>query len=395
MHSIWDQYREEFPITKKTTYLANAAISPIPKTVYSRALGFYEDVLNNGSLFWESWMDTVGETRELYAKFIGASGPEEIAFTHSTSEGMNTIAHMVSSKGIAILNDLEYPSTNLPWINKNQGNVRFVKSRDGKKILLEDISNMVEDNIKANESSKQKNMKTIVTSHVQFSTGFRQDLLNLGRLASQRNLYFVVNSTQSLGALYLNVREYNIDFMVSSGHKWMLSSFGIGTLFIKKDHLLDTSVSLPPFFSQSGQAAVDRYDINSQINLSSTATRFEVGSPPIQNIFAFNAALKFITKIGIRNIEDRILHLTGYLISKIEGTEFEILSPIQNRDDRSGIIIFRPKNKREPSEIVAELEKKHNVIVSARGKGIRVSPHFYNNEQDIDTLINAVKKICM
>ncbi len=387
MHSIWDQYRKEFPITKKMTYLANAAISPVPKTVYNKALEFYEDILNNGSLYWKSWMDTIEQTRRLYAEFIGASGPEEIAFTHSTSEGMNIIAHMISNKGTVISNDLEYPSTNLPWINKNQENIKFVNSRDGKKIQIEDISHII-------ENSTKGNVKTILTSHVQFSTGFRQDLLNLGRLTNQRNIYFVVNSTQSLGALYLDVKEYNIDFMVSSGHKWMLSSFGIGGLYVNKDHLLDSNVSLPPFFSQSGQMVIDRYDLNTKMDLSPTATRFEIGSPSIQNIFALNAALKFISKIGIKKIESRILQLTDYLISKAEGTEFEILSPIQNRNERSGIIIFRPRNKRDPSEIVAELEKKHNVIVSARGKGIRVSPHFYNNEEDIDMLIKAVKKIC-
>ncbi len=394
MHSVWDNYRKEFPITQKITYLANAAISPIPKTVYNKALEFYDDILNNGSLSWKSWMDTVDQTRELYAEFIGASGPEEIAFTHSTSEGMNIVAHMISGKGIVISNDLEYPSTNLPWINKNQENIKFVNSRDGKKIRIEDISYTIENNLKNIDNNNKGNVKTIVTSHVQFSTGFRQDLLNLGKLTNQRNLYFVVNSTQSLGALYLDVKEYNIDFMVSSGHKWLLSSFGIGGLYVKRDHLRDANVSLPPFFSQSGQMVIDRYDLNTKMDLSPTATRFEIGSPSIQNIFALNAALKFISKIGIKKIESRIMELTDYLISKVECTEFEILSPIENRNDRSGIIIFRPKNKRDPSEIVTELEKKYNVIVSARGKGIRVSPHFYNNEEDIDRLIKAVKKIC-
>jgi len=82
-------------------------------------------------------------------------------------------------------------------------------------------------------------VKTVVTSHVQYSTGYRQDLEALGEITTKNGFYFVVNSTQSLGALQFNVKDFAIDFMVSNGHKWMLSSFGIGVLYIKKKYLRD------------------------------------------------------------------------------------------------------------------------------------------------------------
>src|SRR5947199_310219 len=92
--------------------------------------------------------------------------------------------------------------------------------------------------------------KTIVISHVQYSTGWRQDLTELGELTSKKGLYLVVNPTQSLGALYFNVRDFNIDFMASNGHKWILSSFGIGAIYLKKEYLEDLKHFKPPFFSQ-------------------------------------------------------------------------------------------------------------------------------------------------
>jgi selenocysteine lyase/cysteine desulfurase len=381
----WVKLRDDFPITKKYAYLANAAIAPIPMPVYNEVSRFYQDVLNHGQTLWEDWEIKMEQTRDMYAKFIGADNREEIAFTHSTSQGMNIIAHMLSDKGIVISNELEFPSSNLPWLNRDKDNVKFVKAKDDNKIQIENIAKMVDDNSKT---------KTLVTSHVQYSTGFRQDLKELGRLTKQKGLYFVVNPTQSLGALYFNVRDFGIDFMASNGHKWMLSSFGIGAIYMKRKYLRDVENFKPPFFSQFGQKRRENFDNNMKINMSNTATRFELGTPHFPNIVALNAALRYISKIGIKHIEKRILNLTEYLIDNLQNMKLQILSPIEERKYRSGIILFKARNKK-PVDIVMELEKRSNIIVSARGKGIRVSAHFYNNEDDIDKLIVSLKRILL
>ena len=380
----WNKLRQDFPVTTKYAYLANAAIAPIPMPVYNEVSKFYQDILNHGQALRDEWEAKMEQTRDLYAKFIGAENRDEIAFTHSTSEGMNIIAHMLSGKGIVISNELEFPSSNLPWLNKNTDNIKFVKAQDDNKILIEDIAKAVQQN--------SKRAKTVVTSHVQYSTGFRQDLEELGRLTKQKGLYFVVNPTQSLGALYFNVKDFGIDFMASNGHKWMLSSFGVGAIYIKRKYLRDAENFKPPFFSQSGQKNRENFDTNMKMNMSNSATRFEIGTPNLPNIVALNAALKYISKIGIRNIEKRILNLTDYLIDNLEKMKLQILSPIEEKKYRSGIILFKARRKK-PLEIVTELGKRNNIIVSARGKGIRVSTHFYNNERDVDRLIIGLKRI--
>jgi cysteine desulfurase / selenocysteine lyase len=379
----WNKLRDDFPITKKYAYLANAAIAPIPMLVYNEVSKFYQDILNHGQTLWDEWGAKMEQTRDLYAKFIGADNREEIAFTHSTSEGMNIIAHMLSDKGIVISNELEFPSSNLPWLNKNTDNIRFVKATDDNKILIKDIAKMVD------QSSKTK---TVVISHVQYSTGFKQDLAELGKLTKQKGLYFVVNPTQSLGALYFNVKDFGIDFMASNGHKWILSSFGIGAIYIKRKYLRDVEKFRPPFFSQFGQKQRENFDNNMKMNMSNTATRFELGTPHFQNIIALNAAIRYICKIGIRHIEERILNLTDYLINNLQNMNLQILSPIEEKKYRSGIILFKARKKKS-TDIVRELEKKNRIIVSARGKGIRVSTHFYNNEEDVDRLIAGLKRI--
>lgn len=365
--SSWEKIRKEFPVTKSYTYLANAAISPIPIPVVEATLRFYEGMLNHGGTLWENWMEEMEQTREVYAEFINASS-DEVGFTHSTSEGMNIIAHMLSAKGRVISNELEFPSSVLPWLNRGS-DIHFVRAKNGR-ILKQDIADAI--NTKT---------RTVVISHVQYSTGFRQDLVDLSELTTKCGLYLVVNPTQSLGALHFDVKDFCVDFMASNGHKWILSSFGVGTIFIKKEYLEDIHQFHPPFFSQFGQKQREIFD-NSKINMSNTASRFELGSPHFSNILSLKAAIEYISKIGITQIERRILSLTSYLVEKLHELNLEIISPLKEEKWRSGIIVFKMHNV---DEIVRKLEKRR-IIVSARGGGIRVSPHLYNNEEDIDRL---------
>jgi cysteine desulfurase / selenocysteine lyase len=372
----WEKIRKDFPVTKNYTYLANAAISPIPTPVLQEALRFYDGMLNHGGTLWESWIEKMEQTRQVYAEFINASS-DEVGFTHSTSEGMNIIAHLLSAKGTVISNELEFPSSILPWLNRGS-HIHFVKAKNGM-ILKQDIADAID-----NKS------RTVVISHVQYSTGFRQDLVDLSELTTKYGLFLVVNPTQSLGALHFDVKDFNVDFMASNGHKWILSSFGVGTIFIKKEYLENSREFRPPFFSQFGQKQREIFD-NSKINMSTSASRFELGSPHFSNILSLKAAIEYISKIGITQIERRILDLTSYLVEKLHELNLEIISPLREEKWRSGIIIFKLHNG---DEIVRKLEKKR-IIVSSRGGGIRVSPHLYNNEEDISTLIQELKNLLM
>ena len=371
----WEKIRKDFPVTKSYTYLANAAISPIPTPVAQETLRFYDGMLNHAGTLWPDWIEKIEQAREIYARFINASS-YEVGFTHSTSEGMNIIAHMLSAKGGVISNELEFPSSILPWLNRGSY-VHFVKAKNGR-ILKQDISDAI--------STKTK---SVVISHVQYSTGFRQDLADLSELTRKHGLYLVVNSTQSLGAVHFDVKDFGIDFMASNGHKWILSSFGVGTIFIKREYLEDVAEFHPPFYSQLGQKQRDVYD-NSKIDMSATASRFELGSPHFSNILSLKAAIEYLSKIGITNIERRILTLTSYLVEKLHALDLDIISPLEEEKMRSGIIVFKMP---DALEIVRKLEEKR-IIVSARGGGIRVSPHFYNNEEDVDILIRALRALC-
>jgi cysteine desulfurase/selenocysteine lyase len=369
--SSWNRLREDFPIAKKYSYLANAAISPIPRQVRNAVSEFYKENMFHGGTYWQNWIDCLEDARKIYASFIGARSTE-IAFTHSTSEGMNIIAHLLAHRGHAISNDLEYPSSNLPWINRG-ADMTIVRSRNGM-VPLERIQKAI-----------GEKTRTIVTSHVQYSTGFKQDMESLSEICDERDLFMVVNATQSVGALNFDVKKFGVDFAVANGHKWLLSSFGIGTLYIHGRLLKKESGMNPTFYSQFGQVNREHFD-NMKIRMSKTASRFELSTPHFPNVIALRAAIKYISRINILRIEERIHYLTQYLIDRLAELKIQILSPLANTY-RSAIIVFK---SRSPDQLVAYLRKRR-IIVSARGGGVRVSPHFYNDESDIDKLISALK----
>lgn len=351
--------------------MANAAISPIPSQVQNAVSEFYKESMVRGGIPWKKWVDCIEQARRMYAAFIGARS-EEIAFTHSTSEGMNIIAHLLAHRGHAISNDLEFPSSNLPWINTG-AYMTIIQSSNGM-VPIERIRKAI-----------GRKTRTIITSHVQYATGFKQDLETLSNICSENNLYLVVNATQSVGAMDFNVNKFGVDFAVANGHKWLLSSFGIGTLYINNKLLGKDSAMKPPFFSQFGQEDREHFD-NMKIRMSKNASKFELSTPHFPNIIALKAAIRYISKINILRIEERIRYLTQYLIDRLTELKIQILSPLADTC-RSAIIVFKAKS---PVDVVAYLGKRR-IIVSARGGGIRVSPHFYNDEGDIDRLTLALK----
>ena len=158
----WKEIREEFPVCKKYVYLNPAGGSPVSKSAADEGKRFYDEMLEFGDTYWETWLERTEKTRLAMAKFIGA-GRHEIGFTTNTSHGMNLVAQFLKDKGPILTMRDEFPSTTFPWLNQGT-EIKFVEpSNYGYSI----------ENIKKALTS---DIKILVTSYVQYCTGFRQDL---------------------------------------------------------------------------------------------------------------------------------------------------------------------------------------------------------------------------
>jgi len=367
--------REQFPITESKVFLNHAAQSPLPKPV-ADAIHRYTDEF---SKFGTSLIECDRWGKPHFAKLIGARS-EEIALIENTSVGLNIAASVLhyppGSK--MVTTDLEYPSVVYPWLRKNLGaKVHYVKSVDGK-VSLDDMEKAVDDKTVA-----------VAISHVEYVNGFRHNLRVLSEVAHEHGAYLIVDAIQSVGTMPINVKTDDVDFLMAACYKWLLSPPGAAYLYVK-DELIEKFE--PPYV---GWASVkpevfkttDFWDIWN-LKLSKTASRFEVGSPSTISLVGAAEAMKMLLNYGTENIKRIIIKLTDRLIDSVKDLGLELQTPEQ-RQCRSGIVNFKI---RKPQKVTDRLNKK-GIVVSARANGIRVSPHFYNTEEEIDKLIEEIKKL--
>ena len=219
---------------------------------------------------------------------------------------------------------------------------------------------------------------------MQYKTGFRQDLEVLGNFCKENNLIFVVNATQALGIFPVDVRKCNIDFLVFTGLKWATAGYGIGGLFVNKKWLDPENF---PFAGWRSAREPEKMD-NSILDLKPEASVIESGCPHFPNIFALGGALSLFNRIGKENVEKRVISLNRLLEEELSKLGIDVICQ-QEDMHRSGILIAKIQNAKE---VVKKMEEK-NIIVSARGEGVRVSTSIFNNEEDISIFIREFKTI--
>ena len=364
----WKRLRADFPITRRWVYLDHASAGPLPKPVYEEVKRTYWDALHYGDVPWKRWLEKKEKVREKFARLIHADA-DEVAFVHSTSEGMNLIADLIGGEGDVLASSLEFPASTVPWLHRRT-RVRFIRPEDGK-ISLESIRRELDPGV-----------KTIVTSCVQYQNGFKQDLTSVGKIKGRR--YLVVNATQALGVFPIDVRAWRADFLAAASYKWLLAGYGGGLLYVRKKWLKKFK---PSFAGWRSRQIEENFD-NRNVTLKQSASRYEYGCPSLAVIFTMSAALDYLTAIGIDRIAGRVLELTDYAIQRLEDIGLEITSPLE-RKYRSGIVVFKVKHAKR----IVQALLKRRIYVSPRGEGIRVAPHFYNSFADIDRFIINLKKL--
>jgi selenocysteine lyase/cysteine desulfurase len=365
--------REDFPITKNKTFLNHAAQSPPPRQSLE-AINKYVYYLSSGNVSSE-WEDC---GKPFFAKLIGARRGE-VALVENTSMGLNIAANALDypAGSKIVTTNLEYPSVVYPWLRKRLGvKVHYVKNVGGR-IRLDDIEKAVDDKTVA-----------VAISHVEYANGFRNNLRVLGEIVHEHGAYLIVDAIQSVGTMHLDVRRDDVDFLTAACYKWLLGPSGAAYLYVK-DALIEKLE--PPLVgwasvNQDVFDTVDFWDIW-HLRLSKTASRFEVGSPSFVSFVGAREAMKLLLNHGIENIAKRIMKLTDILIDAVKDLGLELQTP-EEKQHRSGIVNFKVKR---PQEVTRQLASK-GIIVSARANGIRVSPHFYNTEEEIERLVKEIKK---
>jgi len=369
--------REDFPITKEYTYLDNAGLSPLPVQVIKAITNFIEERSLVGALnYFTSWQELIKDVSILFGKLINAD-IDEIALTRNTTEGINIVANMLNLKkgDNVIINDLEFPANIFPWTRfKKYGvEVRVIKNKNGMIDLL-DI-----------EKEIDENTRVVSVSHVQSTNGFKIDLEALGKITNEHGIYLCVDAIQSVGVLPVDVRKCKVDFLACGGHKWLFAPLGTGFFYCRKE-----------LISQFEPAYVGLLGAKRQTNLGTsfqdwhpvdTARRFMHGNISFSGFAGAKAGIEYINRIGIKNIEKRVIALGDLLIELLQDKNPIYLAPLDKKY-RSAAITFKVPNV----ETVFKKLDENKVIVAPRIGGLRVSPNFYNTEEEIKKLGEIVTK---
>lgn len=403
-----DEIRAQFPILKRKMngfpldYLDSSATTLKPKPVIDAVVNYYEYLGANahrGDYQMSLQVDTAFEgARKIMQKYINAARPEEICFTSGATEGLNEVAMMVVNDllqpgDVVLSTETEHASNILPWQQAG-----FQKGVDVAFVPLDKDGSFSIDNLKK-MLDETKNVKVITVAQVSNVLGFEAPVEEIGQICKERGIIFVVDGAQSVAHLPIDVQKMNCDFFCFSGHK-MCGPTGIGVMYGKYE-MLDKL--WPSIFGGESNA---RFNKNGNLILKKPPEKFESGTQPIEGAIGMGAAATYIESIGRENIHNYELMLKQHFLDRADA-ELKDKIEIYNRDSKSGIITFNVYDKGQlifPQDVASYLSsqgiavrsgqhcaKLMGDVVNAPGT-VRASLYFYNNLNDVNRLVEAIKE---
>ena len=373
--------QQEFPILRRWNFFNHAGVAPLPARAV-KAINQYAAQASDNAYIDCNWFRTISQLRRDMAQLINASAAE-IAFIKNTSEGLALVAHGIPWKSgdRIVTTAVEYPANAYPWMdlveNKGVELIRVAEqvAADGtRQVPLETIL----------QAAEAPQTRLVTLSHVEFASGQRHDLETIGQFCRQRNIRFCVDGIQSLGALPLDVRSMNIDYLSADGHKWLLGPEGAGIFFCRQELIEQTHPALIGWLNVQDPENFDQIIFH----LKKDAGRFECGSYNVPGLLALKASVDLLREVGQEVITARIKLLTGLLRDGLQAQGWQVVTPPAAW---SGIVSFiRPEVN--PVALAKYLKTQKRIELAVRGGRLRVSPHFYNTPKQIDELLSALEK---
>jgi cysteine desulfurase/selenocysteine lyase len=372
--------RSDFPILEHhPAYFNHAAIGPWPRRTAEAAQAFAAENMRQGSNGFWSWVERENELRGMLAQLVGANSCDDIALLKNTTEAISAVAwglDLEAGDNLVIPSD-EFPSNRLPWVAQTSrgAEIREVDLRtanDAEQALID---------------AMDRNTRILSVSSVQWNDGFRLDLERLGSACRERGVLFFVDAIQQLGALPVDVEACHIDFLAADAHKWLLAPEGIAVFYCRE--------SVRPLLRllQQGWHMVDRpwnFDRTEWIP-SDTARRFEAGSPNSLGQAALHASVGLLMEEGLERVAGRILENTQSLMESLAALPGYAVVSRTDTKRRSGIVAFRHESL-DSGVIYRELQRS-GISSALRGGALRISPHFYQGEKELELLVETLAHI--
>lgn len=392
------EIKKDFPILEKRdiSYLDSGATTQKPNQVIDEIEKYYKNYNANPhrgaySLSIEA-TEEYENTRTKIAKFINAKNREEIIFTKNATESLNLIAYSYGLENLKkddeiVISIMEHHSNLVPWQN--------VAKTTGAKLNYMYINNEFELSDEEIESKITDKTKIVGITHVSNVLGTVNNVEKIIKYAHKKGAIVIVDGSQSIPHMKIDVQKMNPDFFVFSGHK-MLAPLGIGVLYGKKEILN----KMKPFLMGGDMI---EYVYEQDTTFAPLPNKFEAGTQNVEGVIGLGAAIDYIEKIGYDNINILETEIVDYARQELNKLDFITLYMTPNKKNHQGVISFNIKGV-HPHDVASILDGNGVCVRSGnhcaqplmRYLGIdstcRASFYIYNTKEDVDRLVDALKK---
>jgi selenocysteine lyase/cysteine desulfurase len=376
MEPNFQALRKEFPVLERKTYLNSGSYCALAHDVKAAFEAYMEDRLLVGAN-WDVWVTKNESVRALTAELLHAA-PNEVAVTASVSAGLNALASALSFSGArnkVVVSDFEFPTNAQIWHAQEPRGARVVhvpRAADGY-IPVENFATAIDGET-----------LLVAVTHVCFRNGAKLDIPGIVRLARAKGAMVLLDCYQAVGSIDIDVKALDVDFAVGGMLKYLLGTAGIGFLYVRDSFTKSLVPTNSGWFAQAQIAAMDITANRPAPN----ARRFEAGTPAVVNCYAAEAGLKFLLAVGLPAIEKRNYALTRRCMQGLAEIGWPSITPGQN--ERRGATVAVPA--RNSGGLAAELMKR-DIVTSHRDDNVRASFHFYNNDDDVESFVAAMRDL--
>jgi kynureninase len=372
------KWRREFPILAKCTYLISNSLGAMPKGVYGELEEFADLWATKGVVAWEDWVPMVQSTAELIASIVNA--PKGTMIMH---QNVSVLQHVLIScfefngkRNKVVYSDLEFPTVHYNWKarEKDGANVVIVKSPDGVHLPTELMLREIDETT-----------LVVPISYVLFRSAFIQDAKAIIRRAHEVGAVVVLDAYQAVGTIPVDVQDLDVDFMVGGSVKWLCGGPGGGYLYVRKDLIQKYEPKSCGWFSHEFPFNFDM----DPIKYAPTVMRYMGGSPGVQGLYSTRPGYRIIRKVGVKAIRKRSMQMTARIVERAREQGLVINTPMDPSVRAGTVSVDFPGAEEACNELI-----RRKFIVDYRPKaGVRISPHFYNTDDECDAIMEEIAKI--
>lgn len=321
---------------------------------------------------WDFWVQQYEELRVAFARLIGAH-PDEVAIVPSASAAINSIASALDFQGRrkVVLGEFEFPTMGHVWLAQQRrgAKVEFVSAR-GDAIPTQSYDRAID-----------RDTLIVPLTHLCFLNGFRSDVKTITGLAHSRGAMVMLDDYQDCGTRPIDMKVLDVDFFVSGVLKYLLGPSGLAFLYVRRELISTLAPTITGWFAQANPFA---FDVK-QIDLASTARRYESGTPPIPNICAALASVKLLNEIGLAGVAAQVKKTARALLDGARQMEIRVKTPA---DSVGPLIVLHAKDS---DALLAKLAAR-NIVGSCRKDGVRIAFHVYNTLDDVAAVLDVCKQ---